>query len=65
MLIVVSLREPRIKWGLIDRMLVAAQCGKLVPIICLNKVDLPTADETEAEDVVQAKAAMAIFPLCE
>jgi len=61
MLIVVSLREPRIKWGLIDRMLVAAQCGKLKPIICLNKVDLATADEQEAKDVLQANAALAHY----
>jgi len=43
MLIVASLREPRVKWGLIDRMLVAALSGGLRPIICLNKVDLVTA----------------------
>lgn len=40
MLIVTSLREPRVKWGLVDRMIVAALAGKLRPIVCLNKVDL-------------------------
>lgn len=40
MLIVASPIEPRVKWGLIDRMTVAAQTGGLVPIICLNKMDL-------------------------
>jgi ribosome biogenesis GTPase / thiamine phosphate phosphatase len=46
MLIVVSLLLPRVKWGLIDRMLVAAKSGGLVPIVCLNKFDLaePGAD---------------------
>jgi ribosome biogenesis GTPase / thiamine phosphate phosphatase len=60
MLIVASLRNPKIKWGLVDRMLVAAQCGKLKPIICLNKVDLASGEE-DAPDVVQAKAAMAHY----
>ncbi len=49
MLIVASLREPVVKWGLIDRMLVAAQSGKLTPIVCLNKIDLAeNADEDRA-----------------
>ena len=61
MLIVASLRNPRIKWGLIDRMLVATQCGKLTPILCLNKVDLAPPEEGEAKDVVQARAALAHY----
>jgi len=40
MLIVASLREPDVKWGLVDRMIVAAQAGRLQPIVCLNKIDL-------------------------
>lgn len=40
MLIVASLLHPQVKWGLVDRMIIAAQAGKLQPIICLNKVDL-------------------------
>ena len=40
MLIVASLLQPRPKWGLVDRMLIAAQSGKLKPIVCLNKTDL-------------------------
>jgi ribosome biogenesis GTPase len=39
-LIVAALAEPWPKWGLIDRMLVAARAGGLSPIVCLNKADL-------------------------
>jgi ribosome biogenesis GTPase len=44
MLIVASIHEPNVKWGLIDRMIVAARSGGLVPIVCLNKIDLIDAD---------------------
>ena len=40
MLIVAALHHPQVKWGLVDRMLVAAQAGKLLPVVCLNKIDL-------------------------
>jgi ribosome biogenesis GTPase len=40
MLIVASLKLPKVKWGLIDRMLIAAQSGGLTAILCVNKVDL-------------------------
>jgi ribosome biogenesis GTPase / thiamine phosphate phosphatase len=51
MLIVASLRQPRIKWGLIDRMIVAAKSGGLLPIVCLNKIDLaePAAQTGSAD----------------
>ncbi|MFT3788589.1 MAG: ribosome small subunit-dependent GTPase A [Tepidisphaeraceae bacterium] len=57
MLIVAAVVQPRVKWGLIDRMLVAAQCGGLVPIVCLNKVDLAEAEDAEALDDARAKLA--------
>lgn len=47
MLIVISLLYPRPKWGLVDRMLVAAEAGGLKPIVCLNKIDV--ADESAQE----------------
>lgn len=53
MLIVASLVQPRVKWGLIDRMVIAAVAGHLTPVICLNKIDL--ADEAglaEAEEIL-------------
>jgi ribosome biogenesis GTPase len=53
MLIVASIRRPTVRWGLIDRMIVAAQSGKLQPIVCLNKIDLqPAATDGEADDEV-------------
>ncbi|HEX4124140.1 MAG TPA: GTPase RsgA, partial [Tepidisphaeraceae bacterium] len=53
MLIVVAVRQPRPKWGLVDRMTVAARGGGLMPIICLNKIDLP---EEGADDLAAARA---------
>lgn len=49
MLIVASIRQPRVKWGLIDRMLIAAQSGGLKPVFCLNKMDL--ADDEDLAEV--------------
>ena len=43
MLIVASVRQPNVKWGLIDRMIVAAKSGGLEPIVCVNKMDLARA----------------------
>jgi ribosome biogenesis GTPase len=55
MLIVASVKEPSVKWGLVDRMIVAAQSGGLVPIVCLNKIDLvllsdPVTPDADADD---------------
>ena len=47
MLIVAAIADPAVKWGLIDRMIVAARSGGLNPIVCLNKIDLPI-DQAEA-----------------
>ena len=63
MLIVASLRHPTVKWGLIDRMIVAARGGSLKPIVCLNKLDLATGDDGagEAEDLVFAREVLAHY----
>ena len=54
MLIVASLRQPKVKWGLVDRMIVAAKSGGLEPVICLNKVDLaaesPSTDASASDE---------------
>lgn len=56
MLIVASLALPNVKWGLVDRMIVAARAGGLVPIVCLNKIDLkePDNDDHRFADEVMA-----------
>jgi ribosome biogenesis GTPase / thiamine phosphate phosphatase len=55
MLIVASLAYPKVKWGLIDRMIIAAQSGGLTPIVCLNKLDWR---EQEPEEYEFAHAAL-------
>jgi ribosome biogenesis GTPase len=45
MLLVASVWAPFPRWGLIDRMLVAAQSGKLEAVVCLNKIDLARGEE--------------------
>lgn len=57
MLIVAALHLPEVKWGLVDRMLVAAQAGGLVPILCLNKID--TAKD--AQDMADADAILSHY----
>lgn len=56
MLIVASLAHPKVKWGLIDRMIVAAKSGSLVPIVCLNKIDLAERFGDDADFARQALA---------
>ena len=61
MLIVVSLARPTIKWGLIDRMIIAAEGGRLKPTICLNKLDLLDSDATARKEFPFADAALAHY----
>ncbi|NQV18077.1 MAG: ribosome small subunit-dependent GTPase A [Armatimonadetes bacterium] len=44
-IIITSVHEPDLKFGLIDRYICAAEVFEIVPIICINKIDL--ADEIE------------------
>jgi ribosome biogenesis GTPase len=61
MLIVAAVTEPPVKWGLVDRMIVAARSGGLVPIVCLNKVDL--ADDSSAAEPIETADDETIDPL--
>ena len=56
MLIVASLVQPAVKWGLVDRMLIAAQSGSLKPIVCLNKID-----QSQGPDLDEARACLAHY----
>ncbi len=49
--IVVSVREPRLKPRLVDRMIVSAEHGNMEPVICINKIDL-------AKDLEAVEGAM-------
>jgi len=55
MLIVVSLYEPFVRWGLVDRMIVAAMSGGLKPVVCLNKVDLAGR---KPDDIARAREVL-------
>lgn len=46
---VVSLKAPSLRPRLIDRFLIAIQRGGAQPVICVNKVDLLTAEERDRE----------------
>lgn len=39
-ILVFAVREPELNTRLLDRMLVAAECGAMEPVICVNKMDL-------------------------
>lgn len=51
LLVVVAWRSPKIWFELIDRMIIAAECYNLRPIICVNKIDL-------AEDLSEPEQAL-------
>lgn len=62
MLIVASILHPQVKWGLVNRMIIAAQSGGLKPIVCLNKIDL-APDDADAEAVLNHYASLHITTL--
>ena len=45
MLIVAALHLPEVKWGLVDRMVIAARSGGLMPMVCLNKIDTAASEQ--------------------
>jgi ribosome biogenesis GTPase len=47
LLIITSAAEPYLKPNLIDRFLVAAEKGKIKPVICINKIDLIDAADLQ------------------
>jgi ribosome biogenesis GTPase len=61
MLIVASVAQPKVKWGLIDRMIIAAQAGGLAPTICLNKLDLTECEPEARGELEFANEALAHY----
>jgi ribosome biogenesis GTPase len=61
MLIVASVRAPKIKWGLIDRMTIAGLAAGLEVIICLNKNDLILEGDEGDEDAREAIEILAYY----
>ncbi len=58
-LIVSSWREPHFWPEFVDRCLIASQLSDLVPIVCINKIDLALEeDAAKLEEVVQTYAAL-------
>jgi len=57
MLIVAALHLPEVRWGLVDRMVIAARSGGLEPIVCLNKIDTAA----NAQDIADADAVLAHY----
>lgn len=47
--VVVSVKTPPLRVRLIDRYLVAARAGGVEPVVCVNKIDLLSPDEAQAE----------------
>tara|TARA_B100000029_G_scaffold198492_1_gene196735 strand:+ start:188354 stop:189316 length:963 start_codon:yes stop_codon:yes gene_type:complete len=51
LVIVFSVRDPLPNLQLLDRLLVAAEAGKLIPVICLNKIDLENGHCPEISEI--------------
>jgi ribosome biogenesis GTPase / thiamine phosphate phosphatase len=47
LVIVSAVKSPKLKTGLIDRFIVAAQIGSLAPVVVINKADLAKKGETD------------------
>jgi len=63
LLIIMSIDEPLINLRLIDRILVAAELGKLEPIICINKIDLVDFDEISDMFDAYRELKIPFFPI--
>jgi ribosome biogenesis GTPase / thiamine phosphate phosphatase len=55
LVIVASVLLPRVKWGVIDRMMIAGQSGGLKPIVVLNKIDLVTQADADVMEDARSK----------
>ena len=53
LVIVASVKKPRLKRGVVDRYLILAERGGVEPFICLNKIDLADTANDPLEDYVR------------
>jgi len=61
MIIIMSIKQPAFKWGLLDRYLVIAEKNKLRSVICLNKIDLAKEEEYQEIENIYKKLKYDIF----
>ena len=61
LIIVTSIKSPPLKPGLIDRFLIAARIGGLIPAIVINKIDLKCGRSDEAAIQIYRSLGYALF----
>ncbi len=61
LVVVFAVRNPQPNLQLLDRLLVAAEAGNLVPVICLNKVDLATEADSDIPGIYE-KSGFRVIP---
>ncbi len=49
LLIIFAARQPQLKLRMLDRFLVMAEAAGMLPVICINKIDLVTLEEAQAQ----------------
>jgi len=59
LLVVVSLKKPKLRRGLIDRFLIVAERGELQPMIAINKIDLARPDEEFSAELAERSVDVA------
>ncbi len=65
MLIVASLHAPEVKWGLIDRMVIAGRSGGLAAVLCINKIDTAEKnDRPELQAILSHYQSLGVRTLC-
>ena len=53
LVVVASMRQPKVKPGLIDRFMIVAERGELEPLLVINKTDLARPDEALLEHLAE------------
>ena len=53
LVVVSSMRQPKVKPGLIDRFMIVAERGELLPLLVINKIDLARPDDALLEHIAE------------